>query len=129
MAGKARLGAARPGWARQGKAWRGRARRGEAGRNGWPRMANDDEKEGMPQSVAEVPINGGKSTSEACAMTTFLLVYFWLALFINACRAMGLILNMYPKTETTTVSGALGSTLLNMPMLLWCAWLLWGNGP
>lgn len=60
-------------------------------------------------------------------MTTFLLVYFWLALFINACRAMGLMLNMYPKTETTTVSGALGSTLLNMPMLLWCAWLLWGD--
>ena len=117
---------------RQGGARRGRARpgsAGEAGRNGWPRMANDDEKEGMPQRAAEVPINGGKSTSEACAMTTFLLVYFWLALFINACRAMGLILNMYPKTETTTVSGALGSTLLNMPMLLWCAWLLWGNGP
>lgn len=62
-------------------------------------------------------------------MTTFLLVYFWLALFINVTRSFAIALDMYPRTQTTTVAGAIGGTMLNMPMLLWCAWLLWGNGP
>lgn len=62
-------------------------------------------------------------------MTTFLLTYFWLSLFVNVCRALALMCDMYPRTQTTTVARAVAATLLNMPMLLWCAWLLWGNGP
>jgi len=59
-------------------------------------------------------------------MHTYILVSFWLTLIGLILRAIIVSVSEYPRKEQISLGAELMRFIVNIPFMLWAAYLLWG---